>query len=297
MIVALLFFAAACLGQFDLEDTKVNNFYAYSAYCSGHNLDLNYNCYWCRRIPADRGFTLVSSFGNPKNVVAGFVGYERNTKTVVVSFRGTSNTAGWLSDLSFPQVPYKRSGTKAKVHVGFLLAHDSVKDDVDSLVRQGLRFCEGSCNRILVVGHSLGGALATLSALELARTIPNTPPIDLRTFGSPRVGDPNFVRYFKSAVPIRSSFRIVADRDPVPQTPPRKLFFTKWEHVPSEIWLSGDNQDIRQCALGSGDKDFVNEDSACSYSKRNLFTSEVWDHTQYFKEDLGTSSEKCFRTD
>lgn len=44
-----------------------------------------------------------------------------------------------------------------------------------------------------VSGHSLGGAIATLYALSLAET---GYTVNLFTYGSPRVGDPNFYDWF-----------------------------------------------------------------------------------------------------
>jgi len=47
---------------------------------------------------------------------------------------------------------------------------------------------------MIVTGHSLGGAIATLAVAEL---ISKGIQVDnLYTFGSPRVGDSNFISWF-----------------------------------------------------------------------------------------------------
>ena len=57
------------------------------------------------------------------------------------------------------------------------------------------------CRR--VTGHSLGGALATLAALEARRACPDTTKLDIScyTFGAPRTGNHAFAREYNRAVP------------------------------------------------------------------------------------------------
>ena len=54
------------------------------------------------------------------------------------------------------------------VHSGFLAAYDSVKQQVFSLIDAATGSGDKGTWRVLVTGHSLGGALATLAAYELA---------------------------------------------------------------------------------------------------------------------------------
>jgi hypothetical protein len=56
------------------------------------------------------------------------------------------------------------------------------------------------------VGHSKGGALATLASLDLARKFPSyASTIRTITFGSPKVGDGAFVDAFTQAIGGRST--------------------------------------------------------------------------------------------
>lgn len=76
---------------------------------------------------------------------------------------------------------------------------------------------------IVVTGHSLGAALATLYVAEHALKAEAGTPLDgvkvstLCTFASPRTGDPVFARAF-DALPI-ASWRIVNELDIVPKLP------------------------------------------------------------------------------
>jgi len=59
---------------------------------------------------------------------------------------------------------------RVRVHVGFSQAYASVREDVKSLLQERLDCCaaEGRTVHIYVTGHSLGGAIASLFALDLS---------------------------------------------------------------------------------------------------------------------------------
>lgn len=72
--------------------------------------------------------------------------------------------------------------------------------------------------KIVVTGHSLGGALATLSALELTVTLNIAfDRLILHNFGAPRVGNAKFANYLKTK--IITSYRVVRDKDYAPHLP------------------------------------------------------------------------------
>jgi hypothetical protein len=80
-------------------------------------------------------------------------------------------------------------------------------------------------------GHSLGSALATLLALDVAVNSPFRQPT-LITFASPRVGDLHFSSYFNSAVP--DCERIANRQDLVPHLPLPPLYI----HIGDETELN-----------------------------------------------------------
>ena len=141
----------------------------------------------------------------------------RQGKPLVVVFRGTDDVTDWL---------YNLNAQKAKhhwgcVHQGFLGAWFAIK-------RQVLAEVEGG--EVLFAGHSLGGALATLAAADV--------PGQTRavvTFGSPRVGDAEFVdEYAKTLAGVtrRYHYRF----DPVPMVPAYMMGF---RHVVNPRWHDG----------------------------------------------------------
>ncbi|GLC42478.1 hypothetical protein PLESTB_001102700 [Pleodorina starrii] len=107
------------------------------------------------------------------------------------------------------------------VHKGFLDAYDSVRRTVFSLLDEITGSGEKGDNwRVLVTGHSLGGALATLAAYELAER--RTPAravqaISLYTYGAPRVGNKAFAEEFDRLVP--DAWRVSNINDIIPSVP------------------------------------------------------------------------------
>jgi endonuclease G, mitochondrial len=97
----------------------------------------------------------------------------------LVSFRGTDNVGNWLANLDVLSTT-RGYGT---VHRGFLGAFQVVDDQV----RNALRAL--NTGKLLLTGHSLGGALATIAAGEWQGVIPIS---WIYTYGQPAVGRGTF---------------------------------------------------------------------------------------------------------
>jgi triacylglycerol lipase len=140
------------------------------------------------------------------NTQALLVQNDHPKKFAVLAFRGTEQTVkDFVNDLStFPKLVGK---TTMRVHSGFLDALDSVWERIAPAL--------SSLDRpLFITGHSLGAALATIAATRTrARAV--------YTFGSPRVGNDEFVRSL-AQVPI---YRIVDDADLVTLVPPDEFGF------------------------------------------------------------------------
>lgn len=136
---------------------------------------------------------------------------------LVIAFRGTEPTemSDIISDLKSWQTD-SESGT-GDVHVGFKEALDRIWNDLEKWV-------EARPNKsIITCGHSLGGALATLSAQRLNAS-------ECYTYGSPRVGDAKWLTTFKT-----KHFRVVNNNDVVPKVP---LWVMGFRHTCEPIYLS-----------------------------------------------------------
>lgn len=141
----------------------------------------------------------------------------------VVSFRGTSNMQNLSLDFQARIVPVEASWmlslaeengiSNVKAHNGFLAAFMSIRGPlIEAVQKLHVPF-------IWCVGHSLGGALATLAAAELHLATASNVQIGLCNFGSPRVGNAAFVRLVSCAT--SACVRVVHSNDPVARIPPR----------------------------------------------------------------------------
>jgi len=131
----------------------------------------------------------------------------------VVCFRGTQEKRDWLTDLDSSRVEYEKPegvNTKWMVHRGFWIAYALIAEKLLEAIRE-----HGAHKPLLITGHSLGGALAAVAALDLAaRSFASR----LYTFGQPRVGDAYFVRALSNAA--LGYHRFVNNNDIVPRLPP-----------------------------------------------------------------------------
>lgn len=97
---------------------------------------------------------------------------------------------------------------------------------------------------VYVTGHSLGAALATLFAFDIARDL-GIQPITY-TFGGPRVGNDQFSAAFASSV--NTMYRVVHDEDIVPHLPPHAL---GWWHVDEQVYCDSDSPDSCKAMPGN----------------------------------------------
>jgi len=191
-----------------------------------------------------------------------FVAVSNDQKLAVVAFRGTDkdDPSDLADDCNALKIPWERGG---KVHEGFAGA----LADVRPALEKALQSVPG---RMLFTGHSLGAALATL--LAGVKT-----PDALYTFGSPLVGDADFVATLSGV----KNFRYVDCCDIVTRVPPKELGY---EHLGKPYYIAQD----RSITLDPGDK-FIDKDRLEAFleypfkyeawKKENVGVRELADHT------------------
>ena len=84
--------------------------------------------------------------------------------------------------------------------------------------------------QVVVVGHSLGGAIADIAAAEIRKAGTNA---DLYTYGAPRIAGATLSNYITNQNQGRN-FRTTHYDDPVPRLPPRALGFV---HISPEYYI------------------------------------------------------------
>ncbi|RBP78759.1 lipase (class 3) [Shewanella putrefaciens] len=148
----------------------------------------------------------------------------------VISIRGTDGLEDAITDGHFGLTV---ADNNALIHAGFNKTFQSIKPALESTLTPLLS--KSSSGIVHCVGHSLGGALAHLTADWVKHHYKNK--VFLYSFGAPRVGLDSFS--IKSTNSIDKIFRCTHASDPVPMVP-----LWPYVHAPyqgSEILLaSGD---------------------------------------------------------
>ena len=149
---------------------------------------------------------------------------------LVIVFRGSGGSNGWqtagnaITDLAIVKrtVDFIKDSAllnrtdddrrNARVHSGFSKAYERLRPQIVSALEAN------SGKNVYVFGHSLGGAMATLCAVDIAiNHQQHARSLTHIVSGSPRVGNGTFRSLFESAVP--NNLRMSVGRDPVPRIP------------------------------------------------------------------------------
>lgn len=93
----------------------------------------------------------------------------------------------------FPGVP-----EDADVHLGFSRAFERTADLILDTVMTAMS--ERELGRVLVIGHSLGAAIALLDALHIRLALPGGVQFRTVLFGMPRVGNAEFADFVDATV-------------------------------------------------------------------------------------------------
>lgn len=161
---------------------------------------------------------------------------------VVLVIRGSENKDNFATDFN----AFSKSGCYVNgvgcgnVHAGFYKNYNLWRDDTRKAIVDYAN--ENSVSRLYVTGHSLGAALASLAAFDLATFFDQAgglpiANIHLSLFGSPRVGDAAFVEALRTFMrgdkdkkvtisAIRYYNKIVSGwerGDPVTSSPPENM--------------------------------------------------------------------------
>ncbi|OBI94289.1 lipase family protein [Mycobacterium sp. 1245805.9] len=175
--------------------------------------------------------------GRAENEVSiGLICQEDKSGDVVIAIRGTEGWLEWIHDAEFGLVPCPFLAGAGHTEDGFTEMYESLRTgtrpDSPTVVKglAELTFPQ-AVGAVAICGHSLGGALATLLALDLAANTGFSAPA-VYTYSSPRTGDSLFARTYDQVV--KNSYRIANRLDIVPALPPP----VEYEHVLTRFWLN-----------------------------------------------------------
>lgn len=150
----------------------------------------------------------------------------KDTATIIVAFRGSSTASNFLTDLQafqkkvtinignnhaiFGKVDVK---TEFLMHTGFYNSYKyldkHLKMKLEKLIKKHFNH---SKVRVIFTGHSLGGAMASISALAVSRNLA-VDKVQLK-FGcipiaSPCIGDESFAKFYRDQIPESQTLRLV----------------------------------------------------------------------------------------
>lgn len=163
---------------------------------------------------------------------------------IAIVFRGTDSIRDWITDVDFlrEELLTSRRFGRAEVHSGFLQAYQSIlgalTDRLRVLADGHLADGHHSTKPIFVAGHSLGGALALLAALELERQ--GFEIAQVYTYGQPRLGNRAFCRVYNAALGDRT-YRVVYQEDIVPRVPHLPAVTDWYRHCGTEVFIPSVN--------------------------------------------------------
>eukprot|EP00261_Vitis_vinifera_P004765 XP_002271065.3 PREDICTED: phospholipase A(1) DAD1, chloroplastic [Vitis vinifera] len=147
-------------------------------------------------------------------------------RDVVIAFRGTATGMEWVENLraTLTSLVGSTNNGGPMVESGFwslytskLSSCPSLQEMVRDEIGRVIRSYGDEQLSITITGHSLGAALATLAAYDIATTFDHAPMVTVVSFGGPRVGNTSFrCQMEKSGTKI---LRIVNSDDVITKVP------------------------------------------------------------------------------
>ncbi|KAI5650685.1 hypothetical protein M9H77_36690 [Catharanthus roseus] len=265
--------------------------YASAVYLSDLTELFTWTCSRCNG--RTKGFEMIELIVDVRSCLQGFVGVAKDLDAIVIAFRGTQENSiqNWVEDLHWKQLDLNYPGIDdAMVHHGFYSAYHntSLRPAVLDAVAEAKKLYGDL--KIMVTGHSMGGAMAAFCGLDLTVNA-GAKEVQVMTFGQPRIGNAAFVSYYSSLVP--NTIRVTHEHDIVPHLPPYYRFFPQktYKHFPTEVWIHNIGYEslvypVEQICDGSG------EDPTCS---RSVSGDSIYDHLSYYGIQMGCNEpgRKC----
>ena len=152
-------------------------------------------------------------------------------KLAVFGFRGTESTnlKDWQKNFQLKLVDSSVGSTVFKLHQGFRDRYLSIASWFEAKYK-----AIPADYTIMMTGHSLGGALATIAPVYASGKL-NRRPDAVITFASPKVGDQDFHDYYAKVVGCGRTLRIATKDDVITKVP----FGGRYTHVCNALEVNG----------------------------------------------------------
>lgn len=112
----------------------------------------------------------------------GYVAVDRTRKEIILAYRGTHSFEAFIGDLyAYPTTNVWHLCAFCTVHSGFWTTFQLTQDSMTTALLAAVADPANKDYKVIVTGHSLGGALATIAAIVLRQE--NGLNLDLYTYG------------------------------------------------------------------------------------------------------------------
>ncbi len=153
-----------------------------------------------------------------------------DTNRIYLVFRGTDKPIDWINNVQFRQqiYPYGDGHAEVRFHRGFMASYFAIRETLLEVMDQ---FRD---KHIIATGHSLGGAVATIGALDLQYNLgaADNFSFSVYTYGAPRVGNSALVKSYNGR--ISDSHRFIFGWDVVTRVPRE---WQGYSHVETAVQL------------------------------------------------------------
>lgn len=171
-----------------------------------------------------------------------------NKDIITIIFQGSQEPEDWMTNISVKRANYF---DKEEVHQGFYDSlklflktvknkEFSTKDKKAYMFHKDIDFINKNC-KIILSGHSLGGAVATLVGCHFHDLGIKKENMSIYTFGAPPVGCEEFCTKYRKKLDL---YRVVNENDIVPKIDK----ITNLKHLGEIIVLESNEQEIHSCA-------------------------------------------------
>ncbi|KAJ6609795.1 alpha/beta-hydrolase [Mycena sp. CBHHK59/15] len=231
--------------------------FARVAYCSSASITT-----WSCGAPCEAlgNVTFLQSGGDQGLIPLYYIAHDANDESLVVAHEGTDpdKILSILNDLQFGLVDLnatrfpQTAGQNVQVHSGFQKTFERTADGL--LAGVMAEMASTGVSKVVVTGHSLGAALATMTGAMIKAAVDPSVEVTVTTFGLPRGGNQQWADFLDSNVGVTF---VSNQNDPVPTVPPRFLGF---RHSSGEIHIADatqtnlvacPGQDNKHCATGN----------------------------------------------
>jgi hypothetical protein len=153
---------------------------------------------------------------------------------IMVSYRGTRITNPWeiFHDSQLHRRNMKFGNQNHLIHSGFVTEYEESKESLKKTL------AETSSNKpIIFCGHSLGGALSNIAALDFTtnKVMGSTEVGGVVTFGAPRVFSHRAANFYNQLGLGEKTIRVVQKGDPIPEIAPYSLY----KHTGKKVEIAG----------------------------------------------------------